>query len=105
MPVSTVTFIIIILSALAALVFAGGFIRGVKNAINGFRNPSEDKETPVEQNGHWGLIGLAFLASIVSIAGIGWHAAFIYAGPFLVIFTTLGVGVAFFIEKKVPPAR
>jgi hypothetical protein len=105
MPVSTVTLIIIILSAIATWIFVSGFIRGVRNAINDYRHPSASGETPVPADGHWGLIVLAFAASVISIAGIGYSSVFIYVGPFLVILTTLGVGVAFFIEKKIPPAH
>lgn len=102
---STVTIIVIAASVIATIVFAAGFWRGVRNAINDYgRGTDEDREA-VPQDGHWGAIGFAVLASIVSIVGIGFTPAFVYVGPFLVIVTTIGVGVAFFIEKEVPPSR
>jgi hypothetical protein len=104
MDMSAITLIITIGSVLATAVFAAGYWRGVQNAINDFRQ-GETEEAPVPQDGHWGGIALAFALSIVSIAGIGYTPYFVYAGPFLVLVTTFGVGLAFFIEKKVPATK
>lgn len=101
---STMTLIIVVLSALVTAFFAAGYARGMSNAINGYRQPAP-KEELAPQNGHWKAIGFALLMSIVVIAGMGYSTAFIYAGPFLVLITTAGVGLAFFIEKKTPAPK
>jgi hypothetical protein len=75
----------------------------VKNAFNGYRQASND-DAPVSREGHWLTIAAALAFSVVSIAGMGYSPVFIYISLFSVIVTTLGVGTAFFIEKKVPPA-
>jgi len=101
---SAITLIITIGAVVSTAVFAAGYWRGVQNAINDFRQ-GDTTEAPVPQDGHWGGIAFAFALSIVSIVGIGYTPYFIYAGPFLVLVTTLGVGLAFYIEKKVPATK
>ena len=97
---SNITIVIIAGALLSTLYFAAGYWRGVRNAIADFRNGKDDQGT-VPQNGHWAGIALAFLTSIVSVVGIGYASWFIYVGPFLVLVTTVGVGVAFFFETKI----
>ncbi|HEY0291127.1 MAG TPA: hypothetical protein VGC51_02140 [Hansschlegelia sp.] len=94
---STVTLVIVLGSIIATAVFAAGYVRGVRNAFGEYR--LEERDPPVPQHGHWGGIAFALLASIVIITAIGFSSAWVYAGPFLCLVTTLGVGVAFFIEK------
>lgn len=101
---STMTLLVILGAIASTIIFVAGFARGMANAINGYRAPA-GKEAPVPQDGHWGGIALAFTLSIIVIAGIGFSPAFVYAGPILVLVTTVGVGIAFFVEKKVPPHR
>ncbi|WP_018900775.1 hypothetical protein [Rhizobium sp. 2MFCol3.1] len=100
---STITIVIIAGAVLSTLYFAAGYLRGVQNAIADFRNGKDD-EGVVPQHGHWIAIALAFLTSIISIVGIGYASWFIYVGPFLVLVTTLGVGLAFFVERRIDAA-
>jgi hypothetical protein len=95
--------LVIIASAVATVIYVAGFIRGVKNAFNGYRQAPDD-DAPVSQEGHWLAIAVALTFSVVSIAGMGYSPVFIYISLFSVIVTTFGVGTAFFIEKKIPPA-
>jgi hypothetical protein len=102
---STITLVIIVLSVLATVFFVAGYARGLMNAINGYHAPEEPEEV-APQNGHWKGISLALAMSILVIAGMGYSTFFVYLGPVLVLITTVGVGVAFFIEKKTPaPTR
>lgn len=101
---STMTLVIIVLAAIVTAFFATGYARGMSNAINGYRQP-EVKEELAPQDGHWKAIGFALLMSIIVIAGMGYSTSFIYAGPLLVLVTTAGVGLAFFIETKTPAPK
>jgi len=97
---STITIVIIAGAILSTLYFAAGYLRGVQNAIADFRNGKDDTGV-VPQYGHWFAIALAFLTSIISIVGIGYASWFIHVGPFLVLVTTVGVGLAFFVERRI----
>lgn len=100
---STITLLVTLASIASTAVFVAGYVRGVRNAFSGYR--VEETEAPVPQNGHWGGIAFALLCSIVVITATGFSSAWIYAGPILCLVTTVGVGVAFFLEKQAPPAE
>ncbi|MGW5960721.1 hypothetical protein [Methylorubrum thiocyanatum] len=97
---SSITLLIILGSVVSTAIFVAGYRRGVHNAFSGYG--IEETEQPVPQDGHWGGILLALLGSIVVITAMGFSSAWIYAGPILCLVTTIGVGVAFFIERQTP---
>jgi hypothetical protein len=94
---SNISTIIITLSVLATILFAVGFIRGVKNAMASFRAGGDDSE--VTDLAHWPSVIFAVLASAFVIAAVGFSAAFVYAGPILVIVSGAATGLAFFLEE------
>ena len=98
---STVTIAIIVVSLIAAAIYVAGFVRGVHNAFNGYQQRTSEDSGPVPQKGYWISIAIALAFSVVSIAGMGYSAIFIYLSLFSVIVATFGVGAAFFIEKKI----
>jgi hypothetical protein len=98
---STITLVITALGVLITIFFAAAYVRGVRNAVNSFRQPP-GPEKPVPQDGHWISMAFAVLVSIVSIVGVGYSAAFVYVGPFLVLVSAAGTALAFFLEEKVP---
>jgi hypothetical protein len=96
---STISIVIIILGAAATLLFVAGFFRGLANAIALHRS-SSGPEPEVSEKQHWPSVIFAILASAIVIAAVGFTPLAIYAGPFLVIVTAAGVGLAFFLEEK-----
>ena len=99
---STISIVILVLGILATVLFAAGFVRGVQNALNGFRKGSEERFL-VTDNAHWFAVGLSVLGAAVVIAAVGFIPAFIYAGPLLVLVSAAGTGLAFFIEDREAP--
>lgn len=97
---STISTIILILGLFATILFAAGFVRGVQNALNGFRKSGEQEQHLVTNNAHWTAVILSVVGAAVVIAAIGFIPAFIYAGPFLVLVSAAGTGLAFFLEEK-----
>jgi hypothetical protein len=95
---SNVSLVIIIAGAAATLLFALGFLRGLRNAIAG-RNQAAP-ESNDDEISRFPTALFAVVASAVVIAAIGFAPAAIYAGPFLVIVTAAAVGLAFFLEPK-----
>lgn len=94
---SNISAVILTLSVLGTLLFAVGFIRGVKNAITAFRLPDDNSE--VTDLAHWPSVIFAVVVSAVVIAAVGFSPAFVYAGPILVIISGAAVGLAFFLEE------
>jgi hypothetical protein len=95
---SSVSLAIILIGAAATLLFALGFLRGLRNAIAG-----RDLEAPAsddDQVSRFPSALFAVIASAVVIASIGFTPVAIYFGPFLVLLTAAGVGLAFFLEPK-----
>jgi hypothetical protein len=101
---STISIVIIVLGALATALFIVGYVRGMQNALNGFRQ-ADSVEPEVPQYGHWGAMGFATVASAVVIAVVGLTPLFVYAGPLLVIISAAATGYAFFLEEKVPAPK
>lgn len=99
---STISIVILVLGILATGLFAAGFVRGVQNALNGFRKASEEHFL-VTDNAHWLAVGLSVLGAAVVIAAVGFSPAFVYAGPLLVLVSAAGTGLAFFIEDRETP--
>jgi hypothetical protein len=95
---STVSLVIILAGAAATLLFALGFLRGLGNAIAG-RNRAAPASNDDEIS-RFPTALFAVVASAAVIAAIGFTPAAIYLGPFLVIVTAAGVGLAFFLEPK-----
>lgn len=96
---STISTTILILGLFATTLFGAGFIRGVQNALNGFRK-GDNKEHLVSDNAHWTAVISSVVGAAVVITAIGFIPSFIYAGPFLVLVSAAGTGLAFFIEEQ-----
>jgi hypothetical protein len=99
---SNISTVIITLSILATILFAVGFIRGVKNAVASFRAGDDDSE--VTDLAHWPSVIFAVVASAVVIAAVGFSPSLVYAGPILVIISGAATGLAFFLEET-PQSR
>lgn len=99
---STISIVIIVLGILSTILFSAGFVRGVQNALNGFRKGSEEQFL-VTDNAHWVAVGMSVIGAAFVIAAIGFIPAFVYAGPLLVLVSAAGTGLCFFIEKKEAP--
>jgi len=99
---STISIVILVLGILATVLFAAGFVRGVQNALNGFRKGSEEQFL-VTDNAHWLAVGSSVVGAAVLIAAVGFIPAFVYAGPLLVLVSAAGTGLAFFIEDREDP--
>jgi len=103
---SNISTVILTLSILGTVLFAAGFIRGVRNAISAFRLPDDDSQ--VTDLAHWPSVIFAVIASAVAIAAVGFSPIFVYAGPILVIISGAATGLAFFLEEapqqRVSPA-
>lgn len=95
---STVSLIIIIAGAAATLLFALGFLRGLRNAIGGRNQPAPASND--DEISRFPTALIAVVASAIAIAAVGFTPAAIYIGPFLVIVTAAAVGIAFFLEPK-----
>jgi hypothetical protein len=89
---STISMVILVVGILATVLFAAGFVRGVQNALNGFRKGSEEQFL-VTDNAHWVAVGLSVLGAAVVIAAVGFIPAFVYAGPLLVLVSAAGPGL------------
>jgi hypothetical protein len=93
---STISLVIVVAGALATLLFAVGFLRGLRNAIAG-----RDLAAPAsneDERSRFPTALVAVVASAVVIAAVGFTPAAIYIGPLLAIVTAAGVGLAFFLE-------
>ena len=93
---STITTILLLLGILATAVFVAGFLRGLRQAIDGRLQVA--RQAAVSENENWPSVVVAVVVSAVVIAAIGFIPAAVYAGPLLVIVTAAATGVAFFLD-------
>ena len=98
MSLSPTTWALLIAGLVATLIFAAGFVRGVRAALRSFRQP--DDGGVVGKHSRVGAIILSTAASGVVSALIGVFPQFIYAGPVLVILATAAIGIAFLVEDR-----
>lgn len=100
---STVSTAIIAGGAIASAIFAAGFVRGLRQSIAG--RDVEAKKEEVADSNRWPSIILAVIASAAIIASIGYWPNAVYIGPFLVLVTAAGTGLAFFLDRGVTAAK
>ncbi len=93
---STVTTIILVLGLAATALFVAGFLRGLRQALDSRNHASKD--VPVSENEHWPSVIFAVIVSALAIAAVGFTSAAVYVGPFLVLLTAAGTGLAFFLD-------
>lgn len=95
---STISLVIIVVGAAATLLFALGFLRGLRNAIAGRDLPAPASQE--DEISRFPSALIAVIASAVVIAAVGFTPAAIYFGPLLVLVTAAACGLAFFLEPQ-----
>lgn len=91
--------LIALLGLASTLIFLAGCAKGMKDAIHEYgtaRDPADDIDGA---SGVGPGAFFAFVASALVITLAGFSSAWIYAGVLLNIVTTVGVGLAFFVDR------
>ena len=94
---SGIFILFLILGAASTILYASGYIMGMKQAFS-----DRDADTEVsdyKDSAYTASIACAVVAAAVIIGLVGQSPIFVYAGPLLAIITTFMVGFAFFYEK------